>query len=179
MIHLVMGISSAGKSYYIKNHLNRDGKQAVMMASNLLEASSEEMYDETIVHYNLFRPYDNKIENIGRQISDDHVLQMLLNNKRDALTVTIIISKADLVAKRCLLRKYIEPEFGDRKVKYPFKDIFKLLSCIDCESFHNKWFDLLENQGIEYTVVHSKENGVFEPVRNRVEAILILNEKGQ
>ena len=176
-IHLVMGVSSSGKSSFIESRINNGKwrKLPTFMAYELNEgAIAVSLPRECIVHYNLFRPYDSNIENQDTDFLADPVLKALMKKNR-RINAYFIIAHSSEIKKRILLREALEPNLRENAGVYPREAIFELLCRIDLEAFHNKWFLLLKEFNIPFEIVESS-NSRYVPLSSRRDAFKLLSK---
>jgi len=166
-IHLVLGISCSGKSSYIEHKIN-SGEWAnipLLMAYEIEPGVSNELIDqECIIHYNLFRPFNNDASNINNDFLDDKILSELLHD-RDRIKAHLLIVHPSILSKRVLLQSEVEGRLRKPETPYPQQAIFELLCRIDATDFYNRWISLLKELNInvemmlsetpEYTVIPS------------------------
>lgn len=156
-IHLVLGVSSVGKSSYIEWNISKGvwENTPLLMACELDKDSNKKSFSRTaVIHYNLFRPYKNSAENLGNDFLTDPVLSKLLELK-DRIKAHFLITQPSEVAKRCLLRQESETNHRQTKSSYPHQTIFELLCRVDFVEFYKKWFSLLKKHGIDFEIIQS------------------------
>ncbi len=178
IIHLIMGISSVGKSSFIKSRF-RDGMWdglPIIMAYELENESTFELINkECVIHYNLLRPYSNSFKNIDNSFIADPVLLRLMQY-RERIRASILIAHHSEMAKRILLRAYAEPILRETFDIYPQQQIFEILCHLDLDDFHRKWFQFLDDNYIKFDVVSSSE-GSFSKISSLKEVSKIFSEK--
>jgi len=175
-IHLVAGISSVGKSSFIESKIKKGewNKLPLIMASELERTSSNKLLNqECIVHYNLFRPYNNQIENLRNDFVADSVLVELLKHRQRIRTYLLVAHRAEVI-KRCLLRTSVEPRLRGVKRSYPQQQIFELLSQLDLNDFYNRWFLLLRKYAINFEIINC-EGGKYMPLSSTRKALKLLS----
>ena len=140
-IHLVLGISCSGKSSFIEHKIN-SGEWAnipLLMAYEIEPGVSNELLDqECILHYNLFRPFNNDASNIDNDFLDDKVLSEILHFK-DRIKAHLLIAHPSILSKRVLLQSEVEGRLRKAETPYPQQAIFELLCRIDAPDFYNSW----------------------------------------
>lgn len=160
-IHLVMGISSAGKSSFIKSQLERGRwkpHMPVWMAYELEDDAERPPKKSCVVHYNLLRPVQQRPADLGRELTSDAVLAQLLKEP-SRLLVDFLIAPRSTLAKRTLLRPDVEPELRQETDRgtYPAAEIFELLCRLDMRAFYRSWFELLDSYEIPYRLFDSSD----------------------
>ena len=157
-IHLVLGVSSSGKSSYIEYKRGRgEWKDIPILMAYEIEAGSSNniLKQECIVHYNLFRPYDNDAKNIENNLLEDKVLLDLLKY-RDRIKAYLLVAHPAVMSKRILLRTGIEESLRKTTGHYPQQKIFELLCRLDMNEFHKKWILLLKDFHIDFKILSSE-----------------------
>ena len=157
-IHLVMGISSAGKSIYIKSKQDSGEWKGIplLMAYQIgTDFSAEILQQECIVHYNLFRPYNNDVVNVENDLFEDKALSLLLKYN-DRIKVSLLVTRPAVLTKRILQRTEVEPILIKRGGYYPQQKIAELLCHLDMNQFHEKWINLLQEFQINFTILNSE-----------------------
>ena len=152
-IHLIMSVSSGGKSTYIEKKTDFSKKRIPIYLANELDKGgvdlSQKLSKECIIHYNLFRPFGNNVNNIQRPFKTDQLLVSLLDKYAERLQVTMLIAPKSVVAKRMLQRDTGEAFLRNHAEKtYPKYELFELLCSIDISDFYRKWYELLEQYHI-------------------------------
>lgn len=177
-IHLIMGVSSAGKSSYILSGL-KTGRWTrdlpVFMAHELETKCEDAVAEECIVHYDLFRPTQHRLEQAETDFLSDPVLAAILHERKRVKASVLLARKATL-AKRILLRTAVEPDLREHSLNYPAEQIFELLCGIDLPAFCLRWFELLDKQNIEYEIIEI-ETGNYDRLGFAEEAVRWLNQK--
>ncbi|MBN2809510.1 MAG: hypothetical protein JXR80_08470 [Deltaproteobacteria bacterium] len=159
-IHLVLGVSSSGKSTYIEHMIKFGGwKDIPLLMAYEVDNDSicESLKKECIIHYNLFRPYCNDALNIDKDLLEDKSLSILLEY-RDRIKACLIVAHPAVISKRVLLRVDIEPSLRKNRGGYPSQKIFELLCRINMNQFHEKWIDLLVDFQIDFKILNSEED---------------------
>ncbi len=172
VLHVVMGISSAGKSTFISEGMNNGSwkkETPIIMAYEIVDDSNELLAGENIVHYNLFRPFNNKVKNINAMFLSDKALNIILCRKK-RLKVIFILAQKNIIANRILLRRENETLQVLSSNQYPGDDIFELLCAIDYANFHKQWFNLFEGRSIKFDI-YASENEKFRYIENTKKAI--------
>ncbi len=174
-IHLVLGISSVGKSSYIRSKIvgGEWGSLRVLMAHELENDSGEDLLDQSfVVHYNLFRPYNNSAENLANDLLIDTALTKLLKY-RDRIKAYLLIAHRSTVAKRCLLRETVEPELRKVKNPYPSQQLFELLCRVDSIAFYKQWLSLLKEHRIQFEIIDSSDKE-YSTISSEEDALSLL-----
>ena len=73
-IHIVMGVSSAGKSSYIRAMTEREKWESnipILLASEIEEGICPLPRGDCVIHYSLFRPFDNEVSNVGSTLLEN------------------------------------------------------------------------------------------------------------
>jgi 2-polyprenyl-3-methyl-5-hydroxy-6-metoxy-1,4-benzoquinol methylase len=157
-IHLVLGISCSGKSSFIEHKIN-SGEWAnipLLMAYEIEPGVSNELLDqECILHYNLFRPFNNDASNIDNDFLDDKVLSEILHFK-DRIKAHLLIAHPSILSKRVLLQSEVEGRLRKAETPYPQQAIFELLCRIDAPDFYNSWISLLTELNINFEMIVSE-----------------------
>ena len=157
-IHLVLGISCSGKSSYIEHKMN-SGEWAnipLLMAYEIEPRVSNELIDqECVIHYNLFRPFNNDASNINKDFLDDKVLSDLLHYK-DRIKAHLLIVHPSILSKRVLLQSEVEGRLRKPETPYPQQAIFELLCRIDTPDFYIRWISLLKKLNIDVEMILSE-----------------------
>ena len=179
-IIVVLGVSSVGKSTYIESGL-RSGKWdelPVIMAHEIEGDSSTKLLARPcIVHYNLFRPYNNSTENLKNDISSDTALMRILEYS-DRIESHFLVAPKSTVAKRCLLREFIEPDLREASSVYPTQQIFELLCRTDLVNLYSQYFSLFRNKNIGFRIINSYDQK-YEPVGSEHEAFMIISDSSR
>jgi 2-polyprenyl-3-methyl-5-hydroxy-6-metoxy-1,4-benzoquinol methylase len=173
-IRLVLGISSTGKSSYISAKMDSGEWPAmpVFMAYEVnKEVAETALQQACIVHYNLFRTFGNKIENIKNDLLDDPLLRALLSLKSRVKASFLIVSRSELI-KRILLRQDTEARIKATTDAYPSQRVAELIFMINLEGLYKKWFGLLQESGIEFELINAT-NGAYRPIASVAEAMTI------
>ena len=163
VIHLVMGVSSSGKSKYIKKKIDSGewNDMPIFMAHELKHGMFDEVLTrECVVHYNTLRPYNNNAENIENDLLSDTVIKKLLEH-HDRINAYILITHPSELSKRILLRNNVEKDLRGTKDNYPNQNIFELVCRLDMANFYQKWISLLKNNQIEFELVNSETYDYF------------------
>lgn len=158
-IHLVLGVSSSGKSRYIASKQDRgEWRNIPVVMAHELEAAKPDrsLAGECIVHYNLFRPYRNDADNLGNDFSTDTALTDLLA-QRHRLSVHLLVAHPAVLSKRILLRTENEtiPGKSPDQHRYPHRNIFELVCRLDMSDFLGAWVRLLQDHDIAYRLIDS------------------------
>jgi len=171
-IHLVMGISSSGKSSYISSRINT-GEWAdvpIFMAHEVTQKVLEDHAGkECIIHYNLFRTFGNKVENVRTDIMSDPLLNELLKQKQRLSVSFLITSRSELI-RRILLRTHTEQELKPIADLYPMQRVAELLFVVNLEVLYKRWFSLFQEQGVALELIHAS-GGSFLPIASVPEAL--------
>jgi len=156
-IHLVLGISCSGKSTFIEHQCNSGewGDIPVMMAYELRPDLSNLPSSDCIVHYNLFRPFDNDAANLENHFTDDVILAGLLNLGQ-RIRATLLVVHSDALAKRVLLQEKVEGSLRKTDSAYPSQKVFELLCRIDSLDFYLQWINMLEGYGIQVNLINAE-----------------------
>lgn len=157
-LHLVCGVSSSGKSYFLDKTLSSEKTTKVLMA---YEVTEDNLTSSAIVHYNLFRPFGNKVENLNVSFLDDQSLRLILRYAA-RVRVTLLVLPRSLLAKRILLREEVEPVFRKSQDKYPGIAIYELLCRVDLRSFYDRWKMLFAEYNIPVKVLDSRDSNYKE-----------------
>lgn len=174
-IHLVMGVSSSGKSSYIESRIQRGdwSNLPVLMAHEInLESPQQLLGRETIVHYNLFRPFSNDIEYVNNGFLTDKVLVELLKHPEEIRAYVLVAHRSSLI-KRVLLREGVEPKLKETTDTYPRQKIAELLFRLDMSEFYRHWFMLLNRHNISYEIINTERDN-YIPVATAEDAYAIL-----
>jgi 2-polyprenyl-3-methyl-5-hydroxy-6-metoxy-1,4-benzoquinol methylase len=158
-IHLLMAVSSGGKSTYIKNATNFIQRGIpIYLANEIKEDTADiQLANECVVHYNLFRPFFNSASNLDNALSDDPIMQEILKHS-ERIEATLLISSRNNIAKRMLLRHTGEAHLRGHKARfYPKHDLFELLYRVDLDNFYQQWMAMLEQRNIPITIIDSNQ----------------------
>lgn len=160
VIHLVMGVSSAGKSSFIESRM-RTGTWRdlpVIIAPEIAPDTADELLrGECIVHYNLFRASENDFSAIDRDPLTDPVLALLFRHRHRIRGYLLATHRAEII-KRALLREDVEPHFRAGAGRYPQERVLELVCQADLDAFHRKWVDFLQDQEIDFQILDSTDN---------------------
>ncbi len=173
-VHLVMGLSSVGKSRFIRSRLQAGVWKAdmpLLMAYELEDTYFEVPRDGCIVHYNTLRPFENNPAALARDLDSDWALRQLLA-QRHRLEVHFLIAPRSTLAKRILLRDDVEPDFRPQheQLAYEAGDIFEILCRLDLGAVHQQCFDLLDRHQVQYRLIDAAGDE-YRELESREEAI--------
>lgn len=168
-IHLVMGMSSVGKSRYIESRFQEGTWRGVPL---FMAGKVETPVSPSIVHYNLYRPFKNRARFMGNALLDDPALVRLLQHP-DQVTADVLVAPYRVVAKRCLLRQGVEPDLGSSPGVYPNQEIFNLMCRLDLEEFHRRWFALLKEYRVAFEIIDATTDA-YADVSSEAAAIELL-----
>ncbi len=173
-IHLVLGISSVGKSSYIKRRLEGDRSTRIFLAYELQTTGADAALDaqDSIVHYNMLLPWNNDADTYRASLRLEPTITALLQRKA-RLSATVLVARPATIAKRILLREEHEPELRPGGHRYPVEAIFDFVSRVPASEVYDLWFDLLAQQQIPFQIV-STENRTYAPVATLADARRIL-----
>jgi 2-polyprenyl-3-methyl-5-hydroxy-6-metoxy-1,4-benzoquinol methylase len=174
VIRLVMGISSAGKSSFISRKIDSGEwpDAPIYMAYEVnQDFFSNTQNSESILHYNLFRPYANKLENIQNNFQDDPLLRALVLLK-DRVKIYFLIAPRPILIKRMLLRKDAEARFRKEARVYPVQEVAEILFVINLEAFYQQWFAYFKEKGLDFEVINAT-NGQYLPLESVSEALKV------
>lgn len=174
IIHLVMGISSSGKSSYISRKISSGDwpNVPVHMAYEITpNFFSDAGNTACIIHYNLFRAFGNKLDNIQNDFLNDPLLQALMEHK-SRVKVSFLMAPRAVLIRRALLRKEAEAQFRAGADAYPVKQVAEILFVLNLETFYRRWFSYLQEQGVAFELIHATA-GDFLPL-DSVPAALTL-----
>ncbi|WP_018233512.1 class I SAM-dependent methyltransferase [Thioalkalivibrio thiocyanodenitrificans] len=175
VIHLVMGVSSAGKSSFIESRI-RSGvwrDLPVIIAPEIGPRTADELLrQECIVHYNLFRANENDFSAIDRAPLTDPVLALLLQHRHRIKGYLLATHRSEII-KRALLREGVEPHFRVDTGPYPRERVLALLCQVDLDAFHHKWVDFLRDQGIDFEILDSTDRQ-YAPVASATDMTGVL-----
>lgn len=176
-IELVLGVSSAGKSNYIRQRQAQGTAARVVMAYEITNSTAPGILDAgpCIVHYNMLRPYDNDADQYHRPLHADPVLAHLLA-RASRITGTVLVARPSLLAKRTLLRGEIEALRPLDEARYPTALIFEFLSRVPAADIYERWFALLSESGIPFRIL-SAESEQFQSILSLDEARQVLRIK--
>lgn len=177
VMHLVMGVSSSGKSKFIKKKIDSGewNEMPILMShEQKYGLIDENLKRECVVHYNMFRSYSNNAENIENELLSDMVIKELLKY-HGRIHAYILITHPSELSKRILLRNSVEKDLRGTKGKYPNQNIFELACRLDIANFYQKWIFLLKNNQIKYELINSETYDYF-PIRCIDDAVDYLNE---
>jgi 2-polyprenyl-3-methyl-5-hydroxy-6-metoxy-1,4-benzoquinol methylase len=172
VIRLVMGISSAGKSSFISRKIDSGewSNAPIYMAYEINQDFFSNSQDsESILHYNLFRPYGNKLENIQNNFQNDPLLRALALLK-DRVKIYFLMAPRPILIKRMLLRKDAEPRFRKEAGVYPFQEVAEILFAINLEAFYKQWFAYFQEKGFNCELINAT-NGQYLPLESVSEAL--------
>ncbi|WP_293121185.1 methyltransferase domain-containing protein, partial [Moorena sp. SIO4G3] len=177
-IHLVMGVSSAGKSTYIESRI-KNGEWndiPVIMATELKpESRWKFLNQDCIIHYNLYNPYKSNVDHIGNDFMGEPVLVKILNY-RERIRAYILVAPRSEIVKRCLLRESIEPTFRKNVTKrYSKQRIFELLCRLNLTDFYKKWFLFLRQYEISFEIINASAQANYLPISSISEALDLLS----
>jgi len=178
MIHLVIGISSSGKSSYINSQISSGAwpDVPILMAHEVTRQVMDEYQGkDCIIHYNLFRTYGNSLENIKNDILSDPLLQELLRQKQ-MLRVSFLITPRSVLIKRILLRTHTEQGLRTIADQYPMQQVAELLFVINLEALYKRWFSVFQEQGVPLELIHASD-GRFLPIPSVPEALSLALQK--
>jgi SAM-dependent methyltransferase len=173
-IHLVLGVSSCGKSSFI-DHALKNGllprNAKIVMA---YEIGSYLPKGPCIIHYNLFRPFRNSLDNINNRLDSDPVLNLIFNASK-RIKPYLLMSHKTLLLRRVLNRAFIESDLKHNMGEYRVRDVFELISHIDYVEFHRQWVSCLSKrlQGIKFI---NAETDVYPEYANLTELADSLRE---
>jgi len=176
-IHLVLGISCSGKSTYIEHQINGGEwtNLPVLMAYELDANLSNLPDSDCVVHYNLFRPFDNKADNLNNDFNCDSVLAGLLELNERIKATMLIVHPAEL-SKRILLQENAEDRLREGNTIYPWRDIFELLCRLDLQNFYNQWLKLFGQHRINVRIANA-ETTDYESIPTSDALTALLNEE--
>lgn len=177
MIHLVMGVSSAGKSAFIQSQLEAGQWRdlPLYMAYELdREAPDPRLAADCVIHYSLFRPFHNRADQIDQPLTADPILRALLD-QADRLQAYLVVSPRAVVAHRMLNRAHarVEPGLRAQSPLYRSDEIFELLCALDWVDFHQRWIELLRSCGVAPRFVQA-EGGQFRLLESARAALAIV-----
>ncbi|NEO12162.1 MULTISPECIES: methyltransferase domain-containing protein [unclassified Moorena] len=175
-IHLVMGVSSAGKSTYIESRM-KNGEWNDIPVRFPVELNHPLrgylLNQNCIIHYNLYRPYNNNVDHLVDDFMVDPALVKILNYRERIRAYILVAPRSELV-KRCLLRTTIEPTFRKNLThRYSPKIILDLLCRLNLTDFYKKWFLLLRQYEITFEIINSADN--YLPISSISEALDLLS----
>lgn len=176
-IHLVMGISSVGKSSYIaaKRHSGEWRSLPVIMAYELENKEADHrLQHECVVHYNLFRPLDNSIDHIENDLLSDPALRKLLEHGT-RIQAYVLVAPRSTILQRALLREQTEPLLNDELASYPSHPIIELICHIDLSEYYRRWLALLQDRAIRYKTLDAS-NEDYRRISSDEIALGLLSE---
>lgn len=175
-IRLVLGVSSVGKSSYIKRRLMGVGCGPVLLAYEIQKLDARAALDtrDCTVHYNMLLPWNNDADTFGAALQAEPTLAALLE-RRTRLHATVLVARPASLAKRILLRDETEPELRPGSSAYPIEAIFDFVSRIPLAAIYEVWFDLLSQQQIPFDLL-SAEDWEYRSIPTLAEARLLLQD---
>ena len=177
-VRLVMGISSAGKSSYISTKMDSGEwpRVPVFMAYEVNKKIMDtDFQQECVIHYNLFRTFGNKVENIKNDLLDDPLLRELIRQKSRLEISFLIVPRSELI-KRILLRQDTEAKIKATTDMYPSQRVAEIVFMINLEELYKRWFTLLQENGIAFEMIHATQ-GTYQPIATVPEALAIAFSK--
>ena len=181
VIHLVLGASSSGKSHFIQNKIECGEWKGIplYMASALKNGVTHtELTSESIVHYNMFRPYKNNSTNINNELLDDPVINELLKFRSRIKAYILVVPTTELL-KRILLRKGIEDDLLGIKGSYPFSKLYELVCRLDMVFFYKKWISLLTDNQIDFVLFNSETSDYLSISIDDIANVICGNKDGR
>ena len=170
-VHLVLGISSAGKSTHIKELTRELPNAKVVLASKLEQEDFQQ--ENLIIHYNAFRAFDNEVENLDRNLLSDDKLQLILQNSSKVWATILVVPKS-VALKRAILRTKVEPLFRLSLFKnYPSAKMFDLINEVDYVRLHQDLIQILNEHDIPLTFVYEGDESKY---LNESEALAVLGD---
>lgn len=168
LIHLVAGVSSSGKSTYIK-HMQQAGAWQGVPVIFGGDIENERFNSRTIIHYNLFRSFKNNAANMTADLFSDPSF-LLLGRYLDRIKVHFIVSHPSVLAKRVLFRSSVENGQGH----YPGLDIFELSCKLNWINFYSDWSELFARLGLDVEFINADSPSYeifdsFDQVRSYIE----------
>lgn len=180
MIHLVLGPSSVGKSTYIEQRLSHGDWRGlpIYMAYELDRGVEDPRLDvDCVVHYSLFRPFRNRVEQINNQLVDDPALGVLLA-RAGQIQAHLLVSPHAELARRILIRDSarVEPRLkADPKV-YRNDMVFELLCALDLSSLYRRWIALLRDHLVPLSFIHAVA-GEFQDLASEEDVLTIVADR--
>lgn len=177
MRHLVIGPSSVGKSTFIKDHLipASDAAIVVRLASEM-DLTPDPM-DQTIIHYNLLRCFQNHRSYLGAGLNDDPLFAKVLEGLDNKDGVWILVASRGKLAQRVLTRTELEPDLrAEDQSTYPAARVFELIAHLDLRDLYTALFAELDHRLIEYHVVSTENRDFTELERGDALELLEKNE---
>lgn len=175
-IRLVLGVSSVGKSSYIKRRLTGPGNGRILLAYELQKLDAQAVLDtqDCTVHYNMLLPWNNDADAFETPLHGEPTLAALLE-RRTRLHATVLVARPSSLAKRILLREKTEPELRAVSSAYPIEVVFDFVSRVPFSAIYDVWFDFLSEQQIPFDIL-SAEDWEYRPVHTPAEARLLLRD---
>ena len=172
LFRVIFGVSSVGKSTFIKQQLT-----AGIIATNTRILMAYELQNKkvlekrpSIIHYNAMRPYmikDKVKEKIDLQ--NDNVATILFSNNR-LTAVTVLVASRTTIKQRIIQRKYVEPILKDNFTLYPKEKILKYFQQYCMVDVYRKWIEFFIIRNIA-TSFYSTEKSVYEKLGSAEEAL--------
>ena len=165
-IHIVSGLSSAGKSVYIRNNRNWND---IVLFPKMLKTVTLEQRKSYLLHYNLLRPYliadqwyrpayffKSPIRYLticryvksGRLFDIDPCLKKLSGFETDTRCTMLLTSRQDLL-DRISQRTTREMLLSNQR-RYQQEKFARMIITIDLALLHSQWIKFLKDNQIEY-----------------------------
>ncbi len=176
LVHLVMGISSVGKSTYIQSRVaggEWEGMPVLMAHEITKKPNRGVLQADCVVHYNLFRPFRNRASRLSEDLLSDAALVQLLDHGTSIDAYALVARPAE-IGRRCRQRTTVEPELRLTTNPYPKGRILELLGSIDLPALHVRWFVLLRERDVRFTILDSSSPDY--PVLSEDQALALLSD---
>lgn len=159
-IHLVIGVSNAGKSSFISKYLKSSlnvSVQSILWANKIKQQVQIKNQKKYIVHYNLLRELNRFPKTNGkippiRGINLEDLLTL-----EEELNISILITSKENLLNRLINRAYVEPLLKEKKAKYLFYKNYKQISQISIKKLYIYLFKKLDSRKINYKIIDSSD----------------------
>lgn len=174
-IHLVIGVSNAGKSSfiskYLKNSLNLS-IQSILWANRIKQQVQIKNQKKYIVHYNLLREL-NKFPKTPEKIPPIRGINLEdLLTLEEELNISVLVTSKKTILNRLINRIYVEPLLKEKKARYLFYKNYKQLNRVNLSDLYIYLFNRLDSKKITYKIIDSSD--YFFKEINREVALQLL-----
>jgi 2-polyprenyl-3-methyl-5-hydroxy-6-metoxy-1,4-benzoquinol methylase len=160
-IHLILGVSNAGKSSFVEAQRAKGTWKGVpvYLAHQLTDDKIKDplLQGECVIHYNLLRPFDENVKKPEENFLKDTAIKNILKHS-NRIKAYLLVAPRSVIVKRCLLRPFDEPMLKKFFYPYPFRKNFELLASINLVDLYQLWISHLTNIGIEFEIINSEES---------------------
>jgi hypothetical protein len=165
-LHIVAGVSCAGKSTYIEQLVPEVDN--VIFAHQLSSQTSPDLKSDTVLHYNLLKELRAQAREEGWSFQHDRALVAYLS-RWDRIRCTLLVAETSIILKRARARKYIETMGGVNVENYPNKKWVDILCGVPQSYIVPRWLLFADQLNFKVNIYDTSNTNYTGVSRSQVD----------